>query len=94
MAQEAWAAGDGDAALRYSEMSVHFDPMSRAAIDLRSDIWAGSYEGDHSLPSRLQSAPPLDAIDGPEVAPWIIEELEAPPPRASRSAPREGTRAR
>ena len=94
MAQEAWAAGDGDAALRYAEMAVHFDPMNRAAIDLRSDIWAGSYGGDHSLPSRLQSAPPLEAIDGHEVAPWIIEELEAPPPRALRSAPREGTRGR
>lgn len=79
MAQEAWAAGDADAALRYVELAVHFDPMNRAAIDLRADVWAGSYEGDHSLPSRLQVAPPLEAIDGAEVAPWIVEELETPP---------------
>ena len=48
-AQNAWAAGDRDLALRFIELSIHFDPLSRAAIDLRSDIWLGKPLGDHAL---------------------------------------------
>ena len=52
LAQSAWAEGDQKKALRFAEMAVQFDPVNRAAIDLRSDIWLGKKEGDHTQGSE------------------------------------------
>jgi len=49
LAQAAWAQGDTKTALRFADLSVHFDPESRAAINLRTDIWNGNLTGDHTL---------------------------------------------
>jgi type II secretory pathway component GspD/PulD (secretin) len=49
LAQASWAQGDQPAALRFADLSVHFDPESRAAINLRTDIWNGNLTGDHTL---------------------------------------------
>jgi hypothetical protein len=49
LAQAAWARGDQEAALRFADLAVHFDPESRAAIDLRTDIWNGNLTGQHTL---------------------------------------------
>ena len=49
LAQTAWAKGDQKTALRFADLSVHFDPESRAAINLRTDIWNGNLTGDHTL---------------------------------------------
>jgi type IV pilus assembly protein PilQ len=81
LAQAAWADGDQKKALRFAEMAVQFDPVNRAAIDLRSDIWLGRKEGDHTLGAErpicdLAARSPLD---GDAVADWLIDDLERPP---------------
>lgn len=76
-AQNAWAAGDRDRALRFIELSIHFDPLSRAAIDLRSDIWLGRPLGDHALSAAMPDGlMPSAAIDGRQIAPWLLHDLE------------------
>jgi len=82
MARNAWAVGDRGPALRFAEMAVHFDPMSREAIDLRSDIWQGNPAGDHTLggePGAGDSA----SLDQPILSPWLLEELGQEPATAS-----------
>ena len=78
LAQEAWSREDGRAALRLASLAVHLDPQNRAAIDLRSDIWAGTQAGDHSLPQPI--APRLDrhALDQVELSPFLLEQLGKP----------------
>ncbi len=76
MAQNAWAAGQQKRALRFAEMAVHFDPLNRAAIDLRSDIWEGNPAGDHTLHGPVSVAP--SPLDGAAIAPWLLDGLESP----------------
>jgi type IV pilus assembly protein PilQ len=76
MAQNAWAAGDRDTALRFAELSIHFDPMNRAAIDLRSDIWLARPAGDHTLTASLPGRSPTAPLDGTVIDPWVLEELQ------------------
>jgi len=82
-AQQAWEAGNRRKALRFAEMAVFFDPMNRAAIDLRSDIWQGNSFGDHTLSGQqfgVYATP--DPLEGQAIAPWLLDQLEqeAPPP--------------
>lgn len=79
LAQNAWAAGDRRAALRFAELSVHFDPMNRRALDLRSDIWQGRMFGDHTIAGEQAPAPDrfdTAAVDAPSLPPWLLEEAE------------------
>ncbi len=70
LAQEAWARGDRERAMRHANLAVHFDPMNRAAIDLRSDIANGRHDGPHSLPRLWQGAPqPAPVHPQPEPVP-------------------------
>ncbi len=82
LAQTAWAEGDGKRALRFAEMAVQYDPLNRAAIDLRSDIWLGKKEGAHTLGA---DQPDYDLagknpLDGNAVANWLMDDLEHPSP--------------
>jgi len=90
-AQAAWAAGDAPAALRLAQCSVQFDPENRAAISLTSDIVNGCHDGPHSGGADPPPvAPAIDVINGEDVPPWVLNELEqevAPPPVAPRSPP-------
>lgn len=84
LAQNAYcstSAADGNRhrALRFAEMSVHFDPMNRAAIDLRSDIWLGRPRGEHTLGADALAGPPLGPMDGRVIAPWLLDDLEREP---------------
>jgi len=78
-AQNAWAAGDRKTALRKAELAVQFDPLNRAAIDLRSDIWQGKPYGDHTL----EGPPPVPELahplDGETIAPWLLDSLAREP---------------
>ena len=58
LAQAAWARGDQETALRMIDLAVHFDPESRAAIDLRTDIWNGRLVDDHTLLKPGMAGPP------------------------------------
>jgi type IV pilus assembly protein PilQ len=68
LAQAAWARGDQQAALRFVDLAVHFDPESRAAIDLRTDIWNGNLTGQHTLIHPGATLPP-EANFPPEMMP-------------------------
>jgi type IV pilus assembly protein PilQ len=93
MAQEAWACGNRDRALRFAELAVHFDPQSLEAIELRSQIWNNggghaSTPGKPAAPSGGNSTP----LDGQTMAPWLLEGLEnpmvmAPSPQPDAPAP-------
>jgi type IV pilus assembly protein PilQ len=76
LAQRSWANNDKRAALRFINMSVHFDPQSRAAIDLRADILANNQFGRQSGIVPLPAATPGEALDGEMVAPWVLDGLE------------------
>ncbi len=67
LAQTAWANGDQETALRMIDLAVHFDPQSRAAIDLRTDIWNGRLVDDHTLlkPGMMGPPPGIGAFDEP-----------------------------
>lgn len=85
-AQQAWAAGDRRAALRFAEMAVQFDPSNRAAIDLRSSIWVDEPQAPHAILEATPPAaepvppgavmPPPPDVDGADIAPWVLEDLE------------------
>ncbi|HEY2882722.1 MAG TPA: hypothetical protein VGJ15_09820, partial [Pirellulales bacterium] len=80
LAQAAWGKGDQQTALRFIDLSVHFDPESRAAINLRTDIWNGNLTGDHTLqkaggPMMADDVPPEMMFSSPMGPPGAI----APP---------------
>jgi len=77
-AKAAWAEGDRTEALRLAELAVQFDPRSREAINLRSDIWLGKPYGEHSIQGPPPSGPPTDALDGQTIEPWLLDELGRP----------------
>jgi len=100
LAQTAWAEGDRKQALRFAELAVHFNPSSRAAIDLRSDIWLGNPHGDHALggdrPASASTAAGPSALDGEALPSWLLGELEhaaapQPPPVHPLDRGRPGT---
>jgi type IV pilus assembly protein PilQ len=82
LAQNAWACGDRDTALRFAEISVQFDPQNRAAIDLRANIWTGTPIGDHTLCGPAP-APPTAPLDQATVSPWLLDELQREPAPAA-----------
>ena len=82
MAQQACNEGDMDRALRFAEMAVHFDPLNQDALEIRAQIWqriSAAPLPEQALPSGRNWTAPLD---GPTVAPWILQELEKPLPEA------------
>jgi type IV pilus assembly protein PilQ len=78
-AQEAWHRGDQERALWLVNLSIHFDPLNRAAIDLRSDITSNNPNGDHTELHPARLAPNLHPLDGEMLAPWLVDELGRPP---------------
>ena len=93
LAQEAWAAGNRASAMRHINLSLHIDPESRAALDLRSDIVHGVRHGAHTLPPGLpppRMAPPMNApplLDGEQLPEWLLDELEQAPPGGAIPGP-------
>jgi type IV pilus assembly protein PilQ len=85
-AQQAWHAGNQQRALRLVNLSIHFDPTRRAALDLRSDIVDGRRRGDHTDVHPPRIGPGLHPLDGETLAPWLLDGLHGPPdgPRSVR----------
>jgi hypothetical protein len=75
--QAAWLAGNRREALRMAELAVHFDPVNREAIELRSDIWLGK---PIQAPGAVQPdvLHPTGPLDGPQLPPWVLQQLGAP----------------
>lgn len=97
-AQQAWAAGQQTEALRLVNLSLHFDPLSRAALDLREDIATGTPVGDHTadfpratglLPGPVFEPPPETLAPSVEQAPAFRPELDSPIPSEELPPPDE-----
>ena len=77
LAQNAWALGERERALRYVEISVHYNPGNRAAIDLRSDIWMNESQGGHTLVApNVLTEPAETALDEESLPPWVLQGLQ------------------
>ena len=101
-AQAAWAAGDVESALRYVNLSIHFDRQNTDALRLRREIVAVCPQADNNIDARLrQGLPPFEHPHAeysragwpwraPEVGPGgeeIIQIEEVNAPEAARSEP-------
>lgn len=75
LAQDTWATGDKQEAMRFVNLAIHFNPINRAAIDLRSDIMAGFHGGDHSGGPHAQAG----AAAGPAMPPYAATDGDGPP---------------
>jgi type IV pilus assembly protein PilQ len=94
-AQQAWAANQQPRAMRLVNLSIHFNPLNRAAIDLRSDIAAGVHVGDHTGQAPYLPPASQHPLDGSELAPWILNDLEPvarPEPEPVPSKPKPTSR--
>jgi type IV pilus assembly protein PilQ len=90
LAESAYAAGEMHKALRFAEMAVQFDPLSRAALELRSDIWLNKPYRPHPavaeyndfLTDHRGGEPVGNPLEGETLPDWLLGELEgaAPPP--------------
>jgi hypothetical protein len=65
-AQAAFAAGDVDTALRYVNLSIHFDRQNTDALGLRRQIVAVCPQPDNNVDARLRQGLP----------PWQYPHLE------------------
>jgi hypothetical protein len=75
-AQAALAEGDRATAMKLASKAVFFDPENQQAINFREELHApGGPPPGLPLPAGL----PGPALDGEEVAPWVLEELGEPP---------------
>lgn len=78
LAEAAYAEGNKDRALRLAEMAVHFDPLDRSALELRSNIWAGKpYQPCDAVGMETS---PTDLMEGQTMPDWIINDLEKAAP--------------
>ncbi|HZZ73472.1 MAG TPA: secretin and TonB N-terminal domain-containing protein [Pirellulales bacterium] len=78
LAQQAFAEGDSKRALRFIDLSIHFDPLSRPAIDLRADIWSGNHSGPYTTPHVI----PVSAAQpyqGQALPGWLLNDLGGAP---------------
>ncbi len=75
LAADAYAAGDTAVATRCIDLSIHFNPQSRASLELREQIQAGPRPVAPSEP-RLGESP----LDGQQIPAWLMNDLEAAPP--------------
>lgn len=80
LAKAAWAAGEARAALRYINMSVHFNPLERNALHLRSEIIANSPYGDRTVDTHLCDglAPWQHPRIGRHLTDWVLDEWHGP----------------
>ena len=81
LAHTAWAEGDACTALRYINLSIHFDPMNLEAVQLREEIVAAGGVGDATVDTRLREGlAPWDHPRGPRpLPPWVLQDETAPP---------------
>ncbi|NLX96270.1 MAG: hypothetical protein GXY83_08835 [Rhodopirellula sp.] len=94
MAEQAWQAGDTARAMRFADLSVHFDPLNRESIELRSQIAAAEMGGgrvirDPSIAGPAALPPHTETFIAPE-APAVLEgQPNAPLPPTTPLHPRD-----
>jgi type IV pilus assembly protein PilQ len=87
LADGAYAAGEMHKALRFAEMAVQFDPLNRAALELRSDIWLQKPYRPHPSSAEyndLVTPPPSgepmgNPLEGEAMPDWLLNDLEGAP---------------
>jgi type IV pilus assembly protein PilQ len=84
LATAAWLDGDAFKALRYVNLAVHYDPLSREASALRSEIVNNSPYGDNSVHRRLHVglSPLGHPVIPPRSTPEVLHQLSNPGPGA------------
>ncbi|UUO08863.1 hypothetical protein M4951_11225 [Blastopirellula sp. J2-11] len=80
LATSAWATGDAYSALRYCNLSIHFDNGNLEAAELRNVVTQQSGLGDRSVVTHLREgwvppSPPRPV----QISPWHIEQIQTPP---------------
>ncbi|REJ66632.1 MAG: hypothetical protein DWQ31_14415 [Planctomycetota bacterium] len=77
-ARVAWSNGNQRRALHQVNLALHFNPQSREALDLRSDIVEGAPFPAHGIDGPYVPETPhyLDPLNQPQVPPWLLDELE------------------
>ncbi len=53
LARSAWNAGDAETAFRYVNLAVHYNPLSQASVNLRTEIVSAYPEFDQNINTRL-----------------------------------------
>jgi len=78
LATAAWAVGDAIKALRYCNLSLHYDIQNLEAIHLRDTIIAETGVGDRSVHSHLKEGLyPWQHPTGVPVSPWHLDRVES-----------------
>jgi hypothetical protein len=54
LAVAAWAAGDGDKAIRNANLAIHYDPLHQSSVDLRQEILAVYPDMEHGVNEHLK----------------------------------------
>jgi hypothetical protein len=58
------------------DLSIHFDPANRAAIELRVDIMTGNHFDQHTAVKFPQPVDSGRAAGDHDMAPWMLDELQ------------------
>ena len=78
MARTSWADGNARDALRYTNLSIHFNPINQEAINLRRVIVSNSNVGDQTIASRLRVG--LGPFDKPphggRLPIWMLDQID------------------
>ncbi|MFV2002840.1 MAG: type II secretion system protein GspD, partial [Paracoccaceae bacterium] len=85
LARDAWAVGNITRALRLVNLAIHFDPLNRATIRLRNDIWESSGMQDEDIAAGA-------ALSAEHMVPWSLDDLDDPQPHHPRDPGRPGDR--
>ena len=90
LAQEAWANGNQRKAMHHINRAIFYNPQSRAAIDLRTDIFEGKPFGDHHAESPFLPSSGPQILDAENLPGWILEDvIDDSPPRLPKRHPRQ-----
>ncbi|RCS42097.1 hypothetical protein DTL42_19910 [Bremerella cremea] len=91
LATSAWATGDALSALRYVNLSIHYDALNLEAVNLRETIVGETGLGDRTVHSHLKEGLyPWQHPHGVAVSPWhlnqggtlpAVEQVVTPPPK-------------
>lgn len=81
LATSAWATGDAYSALRYVNLSIHYDSENLEAVALRETIVGQTGLGDRTVHTHLREGlAPWNHPHGVEVSPWHLDQIEQLPP--------------
>jgi len=90
LAKSSLAGGERQAALRYADLAVHYDPTNHEATNLRAELQAASRHGGPAAgvlstgapstgnPSTMGQGPWQSPLQGGQISEWVLDELNPP----------------